>query len=294
MSRLLELAMTFIPPSGFKATRSSEVDEIVVWTVVGVYVKALKTFRAIQIVSESGLTQDAIALLRVLFETTVTILFLLQKNSRLRARMYQARIYVKHLTLLRTWKTRKGLKRNVKKADLRDAEALLLKILAGFGGLSKWPANHWYGLKLPAAIEAMQRARQTKTEIESAERDAIEAIVFALRDHWSGRSIWDAANSLRWMTAYETLYRYTTFFSHAEDYHKHVEIKTDGGMLLKLIPSADAETVRTMEPASMFLWSLMSEIEKRFKVGKETELEAAKPAIVTRAEALHGRKVTVT
>ena len=59
--------------------------------------KALKTFRGIQVVSEIGLWQDNLTLLRVLFETTLAALFVLQRNSRLRARMYLAHPHVKTL-----------------------------------------------------------------------------------------------------------------------------------------------------------------------------------------------------
>jgi hypothetical protein len=286
MNRLLEVALTLIPSSGFRATRTAQVDEIVVWTIIGLYVKALKTFRSIEIVCQSGLTQDAIALLRVHFETTVAILFILQRNTKLRARMYHARIYVKHLTLLRTWKTRKGLKRKVSKSALHDAEVPLLKIINGLTGITRWPAKHWYTPRLPAAVKALKRARRTGKRAVAAEREAIEALVVALGNHFSGRSIWDAANALQWMTAYETLYRYTTFFSHGEDFHQHVEIKADGGMVLKLIPAADADTVRTMETASLFLWLVATKMDKHFAMERESALEGAKPAIVDRAPKL--------
>jgi hypothetical protein len=285
MNRLLNVALTLIPASGFKATRSARVDQIVVYTIIGLYVKALKTFRAIQVVCEAGLTQDAIALLRVQFETTVAILFILQRNTRLRARMYHARIYVKRLGILRTWKGRKGLKRKVTKDDVHGTEAALLKILNGLTAMKRWPAKHWYTPRLPAAVKALGRARRTRTGVSAEEREAIEALVAALGNHFSGRSIWDAANALRWMTAYETLYRYTTFFGHAEDFHHHVTIKDDGGMVLKLIPAADADTVRTMETASLFLWSVATAMDKHFETGHGTALESVKPAIADRTKA---------
>lgn len=285
MNRLLETALKLIPSSGFKATRSSRVDQIVVYTIIGLYVKALKTFRAIQVACEGGLTQDGISLLRVLFETTVAILFILQRNTRLRARLYHARIYVKHLALMRTWKTRRGLKRKATKAVIRGDEAALVKILNGLTALKRWPAKHWYGPKLPAAVKALARARRSRTGVDAAERDAIEAIVGALANHFSGRSIWDAANALRWMTAYETLYRYTTFFGHAEDFHHHVTIKDDGGMVLKLIPAADGDTIQTMETASLFVWSVATAMDKHFSTGNAAVLEAVKPAIVDRVNA---------
>jgi hypothetical protein len=211
-----------------------------------------------------------------MFETTVALSFILRRNTRLRARMYHARLYVKQLAIYRGWKDKKGLKRKATKANVQANEAALIRILNGLAVIRRWPKNHWYGPTLPAALKALRQARRNGVGVPAAERAAIDAIRFALRDHFSGRSIWDAANSVRMMTAYETFLRYSTSFSHAEDFHSHVTIKDDGGMIVKLIPGAHDQTIRTMETARLLLWSLASDLNEHFELGREAALDAVK------------------
>lgn len=71
-------------------TKRRGVNPFVVTTMIGLLTKATKTFRAIQILCQRGLYQDAGALVRVLMETTVAIGFILQKNSKQRALIYHA------------------------------------------------------------------------------------------------------------------------------------------------------------------------------------------------------------
>jgi hypothetical protein len=290
MDRWLDLALTLVPPSGIKAPRKPQLDEIVVWTVIGLYAKALKTFRAIQIVSEAGLSQDAIALNRVLFENTLAILFILQRNSRLRARMYHAYLYVKQLRLLRSWQHLKGFKRKAPAADIARYEQAVLKIANGLTGRARWPKRHWYTARVEKAIKDLRRTRRTKINLAAAQREAIDALSAALKKHWSAKTIEDTAKALKWQAAYETFYRYSSSFSHVSDYHKHATLKEDGTIVLRLIPAADDETVRTMETATLFLSIIASEIDKRLKLGKAKALEAEKPRIAARVESQKGKK----
>lgn len=80
MSALLTLVVEMlshdwnVPACGLNRT--------VVETVIGLFVKAAKTFRSIQVLTQRGLTDDANALMRVLMETNAAILYILQKRSR--------------------------------------------------------------------------------------------------------------------------------------------------------------------------------------------------------------------
>jgi hypothetical protein len=227
------------------------------------------------------------ALTRVLFETTLAIMFILQKHSRLRARMYHAHIYVKLLRLLLSWKTIKGFKRKATKAEIKKAERTVAGIVAGLTPMRRWPKKEWYGPALPAAIKALRRAQVTHGAVAAAERDAVSAASSALKDHWSGKNIYETAKAVKWLGAYETFYRYSSSFSHVGDFHKHASLKEDGSITLRLIPAADRETVRTMDTAMMCLSSAAAAIDKRFKLRRTAELESMKPSIVARVK---GRK----
>jgi Family of unknown function (DUF5677) len=114
----------------------------VVFTVIGLLVKACKTFRSIQILIERGLAADANALMRVLMEATVAILYILQKQSRERALIYHAYSMAQSLKMLREWKQTPGLKRKAPKAAIEAAERELAqyqrRLPAGVDVRSHW------------------------------------------------------------------------------------------------------------------------------------------------------------
>lgn len=94
---------------------------VVVETMLGLLTKACKTFRTIQILCERGLQGDADVLVRVLMETTVAVVFILQKKSRERARIYHAHGIAQYVKLLNGWATTRGLKRKVTKKRMKQA-----------------------------------------------------------------------------------------------------------------------------------------------------------------------------
>jgi hypothetical protein len=62
--------------------RTSGTNPFTIEIILGLVTKACKTFRSIQILGERGLREDANALVRVLLETTVAVLFILQRRRR--------------------------------------------------------------------------------------------------------------------------------------------------------------------------------------------------------------------
>ena len=96
-------------------------DRVVMETMMGLLTKAGKTFRSIQILCERGLHEDADALVRVLMETTVAVLFILQKKPRERARIYQAHGIAQSIKMLNDWKRTPGLKRKATKKVITQA-----------------------------------------------------------------------------------------------------------------------------------------------------------------------------
>jgi hypothetical protein len=117
----LHNAVMSVLSAGSWTVGKSGIDGIVLETMVGLLTKACKTFRSIQILCERGLIDDADALVRMLMENTVAILFILQKRPRERARIYQAHSIAQGIKMLNEWKNTPGLKRKATKNLVRRA-----------------------------------------------------------------------------------------------------------------------------------------------------------------------------
>jgi hypothetical protein len=116
MTALHESVMAMLTAGSWTITKRRGVPWFVAATMIGLLTKAAKTFRAVQILCERGLHDDASALVRVLMETTVAILFILQKSSKRRAIAFHAYGLVQASKMLNEWKTTPGLKRKATKA----------------------------------------------------------------------------------------------------------------------------------------------------------------------------------
>src|SRR5262245_54363772 len=88
MTSLHDAVLGMLTTGSWTITRAKGMPRFAAETIVGLLTKACKTFRAIQWLVERGLHDDATALARVLMETTVAILFILQRSSRRRMLMY--------------------------------------------------------------------------------------------------------------------------------------------------------------------------------------------------------------
>lgn len=164
MNALHNLVVEMLSPAHgeWKVPRRG-LNPFVVVTVAGLTVKAAKTFRAIQVLLEHGLVDDAKALIRVLFETTITVLFILQRNSRQRTRQYHAHDAINMLKMLEHWKRTPGLKRGASKDALAAAQTLVAlsskKVPAGVN-----VRKHWSGLgSLTDAAKAVGHERMYAT-----------------------------------------------------------------------------------------------------------------------------------
>ena len=131
-------------------------NRIVIETILGLLTKACKTFRAIQILCERGLIEDAGALVRVLMENTVAIVFILQKRPRERARIYPAHTIAQNIKMLNEWKNTSGLKRKATNKVMKQAnEALALWTKGLPAGTDV--KHHWSGKRnLQEAVKTLR------------------------------------------------------------------------------------------------------------------------------------------
>jgi hypothetical protein len=131
-------------------------DGIVVQTMMGLLTKACKTFRSIEILCERGLYDDATAEVRVLMETTVAVLFILQRRSKERVRIYHAYAAAQDVKMIEKWRITPGLKRKATKRAIQLAAKVFNR------WFSQIPAHtnikkHWSGLRsLEEATEAIR------------------------------------------------------------------------------------------------------------------------------------------
>ncbi len=208
-------------------------NRMVAFTVVALLMKAAKTFRSIQLLAERGLTDDAFVLVRTLYETSVAIMFILQKNSRVRARMYHVHSHRHDLKMLEHWSRTKGLKRAATKEAFRVIRRLLTDGEKGLpaGTDMKAIGRHWSGL--PGGFEA-------------------------------------AAKALGQERLYATLYRRTSSQAHASDFSSHVTATTEE-IWFELAPSPDQVPMVSAIAREMLLMAV-ARVDRRFRLGYEIRL----------------------
>jgi hypothetical protein len=121
MAALHNAVMNMMTAGAWTIQKPRGIPRFVAETMMGLLTKACKTFRSIQILTERGLHDDANAVVRVLMETTVAIMFILQKSSKKRALTFHAYGMAQSLKMLNEWKKTPGLKRKATKAALKQA-----------------------------------------------------------------------------------------------------------------------------------------------------------------------------
>lgn len=156
MTKLNDAVVAMISVDSWTIQNTRGINRTVVETMIGLLTKAAKTFRAIQVLCERGLHDDANALVRVLMETTVAIAFILQKKSKERTLIYHAHVMAQNIKMLNDWKNTPGLKRKATKAMLKQANeelAVSMKRLP----LGTDVKRHWSGkANLQEAVKALR------------------------------------------------------------------------------------------------------------------------------------------
>ena len=168
----------------------------VVQLVMGLLTKGCKTFRAVELTAVNGLGEDAGTLTRSLYETTMAVLFILQKDSRRRAVMFHAYAAEQKVKMVRNWQRTPGLKRHATKELLMAVEA--------------W-RDQWR-VKLPRGVNVSQHWSG------------------------SPQGLRGAATMLRADRSYEGVYRLLSAHSHGTDLESHMAYDESGGAELKLFP----------------------------------------------------------
>ena len=156
MTGLHDAVVSMMTQGSWTIRRTRGLAPFVVQTMMGLLIKACKTFRAVQLLCERGFHDDASALVRVLMETAIAIVFILQKKPKERALIYHAHGMAQHVKMLNEWARIRGLKRTAPKAIVKqanDALADYLKQLPHGTDVSR----HWSGRRtLQQAMQALR------------------------------------------------------------------------------------------------------------------------------------------
>lgn len=290
MRELLLSAVALVSDGSLTIGNTRGLDRHVVAMVLGLYSKACKTHRSIQHLLAAGLTSDADALLRVLFETTTAIYFILHKQSALRSRMYGMFSSAQIRKAANDWKDTKGLRRSGKSLA-RDVRLQLNETVAGFAKrLAGIRSNHPYGAAIPLAARAYRRAR-TAADRQRTLDELAKAVADALYSHWSGKSIHYAARISGLGVAYQTIFRVSSGSTHAADVVSHLGVPDagDDGYVVLLVPDGE-NTPRLGHTANLLLWFCMRRINQRLQIGRDTAIESAEPPTIRRRRLAAQRK----
>ena len=207
----------------------------VIYLATSIIAKGCKTFRAIKAAALAGCGQDASILLRALFESTIALLYILQRDSKRRAALYGAYEAQRRLVLVEETRKTPGQKRFFKRVDLQRATAKV---------------DQWTKLV-------------TATEIAS------------VRKHWAGPGGLEAAAKKLgggWRRLY-MMYRYLSAFSHGSDSSAHMFLPegTDTPVL-KLLPGTD-ELDRVLPMACLHLLAMAERFDQRLGLGIEKDIK---------------------
>lgn len=210
--------------------------------LLGRLTKACKTFRSIQVLCERGLYEDANALVRVLLETTIAVVWILQRRARDKAGVltptsHQRAIaflgYSLHqqLTMLKEWKKTKGLKRLAPKRAIEAVEKQIVDIKT----------------MLPSGMN--------------------------FEKHWSGKGgLQQTVTALKADSLYSVLFRHTSSISHASDVGLHFEPHpATGEPIWQIAPRAEG-VLNASLVARELLWMLANRIDERLGLGFSSTL----------------------
>lgn len=255
MDEVLACVQGLLTGGQLKITKRRGLNEGVVYLCAGIMAKGCKTFRAIRAAAREGCGQDASILLRALFESTIALLYILQRDSRRRAILYAAHEAQRLLVLVEETKKTSGQKRFFKKSDLLKARAKV---------------NQWTTLVTAAEVSNVRKHWAGPGGLESACR------AFGRQSGWS--------------RIYTMMYRRLSAFSHGSDPSAHMFI-TRGAQIptVKLLPGTD-ELDRVLPMACMHLLAMVRRFGDRLGLGIESDIEALMKKSLAFAKARTAKK----
>jgi hypothetical protein len=237
LDQLFRLALSIVGRGTITISNRRGLNPPVVRVVLGLYVKGCKTARAIRILAAAGLPEDTFILARSLFETSVAVLFILQRTPRLRAQMYIGHISLRTKKALNAWKQTPGLKRQVTK-------------------------------KMMAAVDQ---------GVHEATQILGPTVVASLKAGYSGMNLETTVAKLGGAKTYQVFYRHASSFSHVSDLSEHLAFTPQGMPMLKLTPGPAPTMRQALVMSYVILWTTLKRIDARLGLGHATQIAALRP-----------------
>ncbi|MFO1520012.1 MAG: DUF5677 domain-containing protein [bacterium] len=205
---------------------------------VSLFIKTLRTFKAIKVLCAEGLNQEARALLRVLAETVITLQAIHQDDSESRAERYLAYTLLLDEKILNSWKSNPDLREGIQpeiKSKIQEITTLL-------------------------------KDRYGESSYEEIRNSYCKGII--------NGNVEAAFKLVGLSVAYDTLYRFCSRSIHAEDVNEYIKIDPDGGYTLLRVDFKGIKEI--LREGGMFLCSAMELIGKAFKLHTSKEIKKRK------------------
>ena len=249
-------AVSLIRNGNFNLQGIRGVDDAVCLVALGLFIKACKQHRSVQLLARAGLGEDALALTRCMFETTLALAFTLKERFRwrrdgvpmpaarsrhtgsmLRARLYLANMAFENERTLREFGRTTGLRRFRRRADA--AREVALQVRTAEQGIG---------------AEWSRRLRQSRS--------------------YSGLSVKDLALSLRFAQAYGTLYRYASWSVHAIDLAHFITLSPEAGAIPEVhIAPSNGELIGALGMANAQLLACSRLLNHRLRLGQDHAID---------------------
>jgi hypothetical protein len=190
-------AMITSGPIRINVARLGDADPTVVPLSIALLTKGLKSFRAVKVTAQEGCGQDASILLRGLFENCLAVLWLLDKDSTRRARMYAAHSDQRAMVAIE-----ERLKIDSLRVKAAEEHVIVQRRL-----------ESWLQLLTPEDLSTCRRHWSGLRGVEQV-----------------------ASTLDGWTVAYVTLYRTTSNYAHGADAESHLRMSDSGVPIALLLP----------------------------------------------------------
>lgn len=240
--RLLGFALAM---TGKGQVRLKEGELGFVAVILGLYTKAVKTFRAIHLLCVHGLCEDAQALLRTLSEILADIKYLAGEDKEDRARQYMDFIVIQDHKLIQATERNPGLRGMFPD----ETKALVQQRLAS------------------------ARGRMAEEEFEKRYKAGA----------WHGRKIEQVMCDVGMQTAYDLPFRQGSRAVHATDLFDHIVWKPAQGFTLNLLPG-DRWAKPVLRASSLFFLEILDQVNTIGNFREDQGVQALRKDVVAQLQ----------
>ena len=234
---------------------TSKKREALLACTMGLFVKVFRTLKAVRMLCEDGLSEEAHCLVRVLVEAVVTLQSLHYKDPEERAYLYLA---YHHICMERIVNARKGNK------VLSDVDQELETLIAS-------------------------RTDDLKKEYGDASYEEMR------KKKWKGivqGKIENAFKEVGHIVAYDTVYRFASLNIHSDDFLNYITRNSDGSYFL--IEGSHDNIEKHLSIAGSFTLAAMEIAGKAFRLGSKKEIKKRKKYFTEFIESIPDRKTDVS